>query len=112
MGLSFFRHQVTVVRAPIDTKNGGQFRDWSKATEFIIERVKVTPGATTQDFAGRLQSIEDARTLRANYDADIQEGDRVAYDGNLYEVSGEVFHTQSPTGRASSTRCRLIRWTG
>ena len=112
MGLSFFRETVTVMRAPVETKNGGDYRDWSNATEFSIDRVQVTARAPAQDFMGRTLNINDSRTLRANYDADIQEGDRVVYDGNIYEVSGEVFHTQSPTGRASSTRCTLTRWTG
>lgn len=112
MGLSFFRETVTVIRAPIKDKNGSEYRDWSEAIQFDIERVQVTARAPTQDFAGRLLNVNDSRTLRANYEADIQEGDRVAYNDNIYEVSGEVFHTQSPTGRASSTRCTLTRWTG
>lgn len=112
MGLSFFRDTVTVLRAPILTKNGGQYRDWNNAAQSTINRVQVTARAPSQEFAGRLLNLSDARTLRANYDADIREGDRVVYDGNVYEVTGEVFHTKSPTGRASSTRCTLTRWTG
>lgn len=112
MGLSFFRDSITVLRAPIQTKNGGQYRDWNNATQTTINRVQVTARAPSQEFAGRLLNLSDARTLRANYDADIREGDRVVYDGNVYEVTGEVFHTKSPTGRASSTRCTLTRWTG
>lgn len=112
MGLSFFRDTVMVLRAPIDEENGGQFRDWSLADSFEINRVQVTAGGTSQTVEGRLLNIDDSRTLRADYDADIQEGDRVIYKGETYEVIGEVFHTKSPTGRASSTRCRLTRWTG
>ena len=112
MGLSFFRDTVTILRAPILTKNGGQYRDWNNAAQSTINRVQVTARAPSQEFAGRLLNLSDARTLRANYDADIREGDRVVYDGNVYEVTGEVFHTKSPTGRASSTRCTLTRWTG
>lgn len=112
MGLSFFRDSVTILRAPIATKNGGQYRDWDHAESFVIKRVQVTAGGTSQAVDGRLLNINDSRTLRADYSADIQEGDRVVYKGVTYEVDGEVFHTQSPTGRASSTRCRLTRWTG
>ena len=112
MGLSFFRDSITVIRASIVTRNGGGERDWSNATETTINNVQVTARAPSQDFQGRMLNITDSRTLRANYDADIQEGDHVVYDGNIYEVDGEVFHTKSPTGRASSTRCTLTRWTG
>lgn len=112
MGLSFFRDMVTVLRAPIRVKNGGQYRDWDAATQHVIRNVLVTAGATDQMIEGRVLNVSDKRTLRANYDADIKEGDRIIYDGNVYEVSGEVFHTKSPTGRASSTRCAMARWTG
>lgn len=112
MGLSFFRDTITVIRASIATMNGSEYRDWNNATSFEIDRVQVTSAGSSQDFSGRLLNINDARTVRANYDADIQEGDRIAYDGNIYEVDGEVYHTQSPTGRASSTRCKITRWVG
>lgn len=112
MGLSFFRDTITVMRAPITTVNGAEVRDWSNAGSFDINHVQVTSAGSSQDFAGRLLNVSDSRTVRANYDADIQEGDRIAYDGNLYEVDGEVYHTKSPTGRASSTRCKITRWTG
>ena len=112
MGLSFFRDTVTIIRAPLEVKNGSEYRNWNKATSHELEHVQVTAAGTSRDFAGRAESITDRRTLRANYDADIQEGDRVAFEGNLYEIDGEVFHTKSPTGRASSTRCTLMRWKG
>lgn len=112
MGLSFFRDTVTILRAPLEKRNGSDYRNWNLATESTLERVQVTAAGTSRDFAGRTENITDRRTLRANYDADIQEGDRVAFEGNLYEIDGEVFHTKSPTGRASSTRCTLMRWKG
>ena len=112
MGLSFFRDTVTIIRAPLEMRNGSEYRNWNNATSHTLERVQVTAAGTSRDFAGRTESITDRRTLRANYDANIQEGDRVAFGGNLYEIDGEVFHTQSPTGRASSTRCTLMRWEG
>ena len=112
MGLSFFRDTVTIIRAPLEMRNGSEYRNWNNATSHALERVQVTAAGTSRDFAGRTESITDRRTLRANYDANIQEGDRVAFGGNLYEIDGEVFHTKSPTGRASSTRCTLTRWKG
>ncbi len=112
MGLSFFRDTVTIIRAPLEMRNGSEYRNWNNVTSHELERVQVTAAGTSRDFAGRTENITDRRTLRANYDADIQEGDRVSFGGNLYEIDGEVFHTQSPTGRASSTRCTLTRWKG
>lgn len=112
MGLSFFRDTVTIIRAPLEMRNGSEYRDWNNATSHTVEHVQVTAAGTSRDFAGRTENISDRRTLRASYDADVQEGDRVAFEGNLYEIDGEVFRTNSPTGRASSTRCTLVRWKG
>ena len=112
MPLSFMKDTVTVQRAQINKKNGMEFRDWSNITEHTVGRVQVTAQSTSRDFEGRVEQVSDRRTLRAMYDADIQTGDRVVWNGTLYEVDGEVFHTKSPTGRVSSTRCTLVRWRG
>lgn len=112
MPLSFFTDSVTVVRASIATKNGGQYFDWEHATTHTVDKVQVTAVSTSRDFEGRVLQISDRRTLRAGYSADIQTGDRIIWDGNTYEIEGEVFHTKSPTGRVSSTRCTLVRWQG
>lgn len=112
MPLSFFRDSVTVQRGTVKTKNGGQYIDWSQPVETTLTGVQVAAQSTDRDYAGRLVNVSDRRTLRAMYDADIQAGDRVVWDGKTYEVDGEVFHTKSPTGRVSSTRCSLVRWNG
>ena len=112
MPLSFCKDTVTRLRAPIITKNAMETRDWSNATSKVINRVQVVAQSTSRDFDGRVLNVSDRRTLRAMYDADIQAGDRVVWNGDTYEVEGEVFHTKSPTGRVSSTRCTLVRWSG
>ena len=112
MTLSFFRDTVTRLRAPIESKNGSDYFDWTQATELVITNVQVTAQSTSRDFEGRVLNVSDRRTLRAAYDADIKAGDRIVWQGETYEVEGEVFHTKSPSGRVSSTRCTLVRWDG
>lgn len=112
MPLSFFRDSVTVLRAPSSLKNGMPFFDWENASQSIVSKVQVTAQATGRDFGERQMQASDRRTLRAEYNADIQAGDRIVWNGDTYEIEGEVFHTMSPTGRVSSTRCTLVRWTG
>lgn len=112
MPLSFMRDTVTVRRAPIIVKRGMESRDWDNAAEFALENVQVVAQSTSREFEDRVTQVSDRRTLRAMYSADIKPGDRVEWNGETYEVEGEVFHTKSPTGRVSSTRCTLVRWEG
>lgn len=112
MPLSFMTDTATVIRAPLITVNGGQIRNWPGAAMHTLSRIQITAQSTSRDFEGRVTQVTDRRTLRAPYDADIQPGDRVQWNGVTYEVDGEVFHTKSPTGRVSSTRCTLVRWEG
>ena len=112
MPLSFMNDTVAVRRAPLINKNGMQVFDWNSAVETTVSNVQVTAQSTSRDFEGRVLNVSDRRTLRAPYDADIQAGDRVVWNGEIYEIEGEVFHTKSPTGRISSTRCTLVRFQG
>ena len=112
MPLSFMRDTVTVLRAPLRDSRGTRVRDWEHASSHELARVQVTAASTSQDRDARVTQVEDARRLRAMYDADIESGDRVVWRGETYEVDGEVFRTVSPTGRVSSTRCALARWEG
>ena len=112
MPLSFFRDSVIVKRAGITKKNGMEIFDWSNATSKTIDRVQVTAQASSMEFSGRTLNLTDKRLLRASYDADIKAGDHVIWNGEEYAIDGEVFHTKSPAGGASTTRCTLIRWQG
>ena len=111
MPLSFWRDSVTVLRASITVKNGQEVFDWANATSHTVNRCQVTAQATSRDFDRTLQ-VPDHRTLRAPVDADIKTGDRIVWNGETYDIEGEVFHTRSPLGGASSTRCTLARWDG
>ena len=112
MPLSFMKDTVTVRRAPFIVKNGLKCYDWAHAQDTTVSNVQVTAQSTARDFEGRVLNISDRRTLRAPFDADVQAGDRVIWNGETYEIEGEVFHTKSPTGRVSSTRCTLVRFKG
>ena len=111
MPCSFWRDTVTVKRASTIVKNGAEVFDWEHASTHKVKGCQCTPQATSRDFDRTLQ-VPDHRTLRAPYNADIQAGDRIIWNGETYEIEGEVFHTRSPIGGASSTRCTLARWNG
>ena len=112
MPLSFMNDSVTRYRAPITKYNGQDKYDWTNAVAKTITNVQVVAQSTARVFEDRTLNISERYTLRAKYDADIEAGDRIVWNGNTYEIEGEVFHTKSPTGRVSSTRCTLVRWVG
>ena len=112
MPLSFFNDSVVVIRAAITKKHGSEVFDWANATSTTLTGVQVTPQQTSREFGDRTLQITERYTLRASYDADIRAGDRIVWRGETYEIDGEVFHTESPTGRVSSTRCSLTKWSG
>lgn len=112
MPLSFMKDSVTRYRAPVTKYNGQDKYDWANAVAKTITKVQVIAQSTARVFDDRTLNISERYTLRAPYDADIEAGDRIGWNGNTYEIEGEVFHTKSPTGRISSTRCTLVRWVG
>lgn len=112
MPLSFFRDTVTRKRAVMKTKNGMEYADWDDADTLEIKNVQVTAAATSRELGERTLNVSDRRTLRADYDADIKAGDRIVWNGETYDIDGEVFHSKSPTGRISTTRCALMRFKG
>lgn len=112
MPLSFMKDSVTRYRAPVTKYNGQDKYDWANAVAKTITKVQVIAQSTARVFDDRTLNISERYTLRAPYDADIEAGDRIGWNGNTYEIEGDVFHTKSPTGRVSSTRCTLVRWVG
>lgn len=112
MPLSFMDDSVTRYRAPVTKHNGQDIYDWANAVAKTIEDVQIIEQSTARVFEDRTLNVSERYTLRGPYDADIQAGDRIGWKGNTYEIEGKVFHTKSPTGRVSSTRCTLVRWVG
>lgn len=112
MPLSFMRESVTIQRGTLAKKNGMEYIDWSDPSEHTVKNVLITAQSTSREFSERTLQVDDRRTLRAPYGSDIKPGDHVVVDDIVYEIDGDVFHTKSPTGRVSSTRCTLVRWEG
>ena len=112
MPCSFMRDSVVIVRPGEKTERGSIIPDWDNAQTHTINDVQVTPVSTVQDRDGRVVNVSDRFKLRARYSADVKSGDRVIWNGDTFEIDGDVFHTKSPTGRVSSTRCTLALWRG
>lgn len=112
MPLSFFTQSVTRYRAGTTTSRGSTIPDWANTTSATISGCSVQPSTTTLSQDGRVLGISESYTLYMPSGADIIEGDRVVYDGEIYTVVGVPKKWISPTGNLSNKQVTLERWSG
>lgn len=76
-------------RAPlIAGPYGNQQRDWPNATS-VTYTAELQPVSSTEDIVNQQQTVTRWR-LFLGPDADLQATDRVVWDGDTYEVDGDV----------------------
>lgn len=109
---SFFQQDITVIRPGTTTSRGSTVYDWTKTTTHSITGCSVQPASTTLDINGRVLGISEGLTAFIPYDSDVQEGDRIVYDGDTYTIEGVPQPSISPTGSISSIKLHLKRWEG
>lgn len=69
------------------------------------------PATTTLSQDGRVLGLLDEYTLFLPPDADVQAGDRIRYNGQVYEIDGDV-RIQPAALRLDHIEIRLRRRTG
>lgn len=104
---------VTVLRAPIVTRNGRSVRDWAQAVQHELRGCSLQPSTTETEFNGtqRNASASQARLL-CPQGADVRDGDRIVDGSRTWEVDGVPYAIKSPTGRVSHTVATLREWRG
>lgn len=108
---SFCRDTVTRIRPGTQTLRGSTVPDWSKATTKDIEGCSMQPSTTSLSQDGRVLGIYDEYTLFAPSDSDIEAGDRIQFDGKVYEINGDV-RVQPAAMRLEHIEIRLRRYSG
>lgn len=108
---SFARQTVTRLRPATRTVRGSEIRDWSDPDRLEIRNCSVQPGTTELSQDGRVLGIMDGLTCYMPFGSDVQEGDRIEYEGKVYEINGapKAWHG---VGNTSHVQCILRRWTG
>jgi hypothetical protein len=88
---TFGDHVVTVLRAPEGSDNpyGNQDRDWDAATEIQVTGCSVQPVQGDEVTVGR-DTVVSRWRFYAPDGTDILASDRVRFEGDVYEVDGEV----------------------
>ena len=110
---SFCSDTITRVRPGEKTVRGQVVPDWNipPATLLDITGCSVQPASTDLFQDGRVLGILDGMTCYMPPGADVQEGDRIEYDGAIYTIDGAPRKWISP-GNLAHTQLRLVRWSG
>ena len=81
---------VTRLRAPlIAGPYGNEERDWDNAPPGVVYPAEVQPVSSTEDVVN-IQQTQTRWRLFLGPDADLEATDRIVWDGDTYEVDGEV----------------------
>lgn len=109
---SFCQQSITRVRPGSQTVRGSVIPDWTNATSETISGCSVQPAQTTLNEDGRVLGITDGLTAYLPNGADVQAGDRIVYDSETYEITGEPRVWVSPTGMRNHILLNLKRYSG
>ena len=108
---SFANQSVTRIRPTTKTTRGSNVPDWSNPDRLVISGCSVQPASTDLFQDGRVLGILDGITCYMPPGADIQEGDRIEFDGNVYTIDGAP-RKWPAAGNLAHTQLRLVRWSG
>ena len=110
---TFCKQEVTRLRPGTKTERGSLIFDWSadKISKQKITGCSVQPSATTLSQDGRVLGVSETLTAYLPEGSDVQAGDRIQYDGDVYTIQGEPRHWQG-AANLSHIQLTLIRWEG
>lgn len=108
---SFCKDTVTRIRPGTKESRGSIIPDWSTAKEKKIAGCSMQPASNSLSQDGRVLGLLDEYTLFLPPDADVKAGDRISYNGQLFEIDGEV-RIQPAALRLDHIELRLRRHAG
>ena len=108
---SFATQSVTRIRPGVKSSRGSDIPDWSKADELVISGCSVQPATTSLSQDGRVLGILDGMTCYLPSGADVQEGDRIRFEGILYMIDGAP-RVWPGVANCAHVQVNLKRWTG
>ena len=109
---SWCRQSITRLRPGTTTERGSTVFDWSKPNELTINGCSVQPGSTSLSEDGRVLGISDGYTAYLPPTADVQAGDRIVYNGETFEIRGDIRPWHSATGAVDHILLNLARYSG
>lgn len=109
---SWAKQTITRIRPGIKESRGSAIRDWDNADELEIPGCSMQPAGNTLSQDGRVLGVFDGYSCYAPANADIKAGDRIAFEGQTYEINGEPNRWTSATGNLDNMLLNLVRWNG
>jgi len=110
--VSFATDTVDVIRAArVTDSHGDEYLDWDNATEHPVTGCRWQPGGGSE-LHGRRDGIVTDANLFAPLGADIDERDRIRFDGIVYDIDGPLKPWRSATGSLAHTEIALQRVEG
>lgn len=110
---SFCNQSITRLRPGIKIVRDQEIPDWSpsKVNELTITGCSIQPASTGLSEDGRVLGISEGLTAYLPEGSDVQEGDRIVFEGDTYTISGVPKKWAAPFTR-SSVQLNLTRWSG
>ena len=104
----------TVIRIRPGTKvsRGSTIPDWEHTDTLEISSCSVQPASTGLSQDGRVLGISDGLTIYLPPESDVQAGDHIEYDGDVYTINGKPKRWNGATGRVSHVQLNVERWQG
>lgn len=109
---SWANDTVTIIRPASIESRGSTVPDWSRATETQVSGCSVQPAGTSLSQDGRVLGVMDGLTAYIPPGTDVQPGDRIRFDGEVYTIDGDPRSWKSATGAVSHILLNLKRWSG
>lgn len=109
---SFCNDTITRIRPGTIVRRGSVEPDWTTATTETISGCSLQPASTQLSQDVRVLGISDGYTAYLPPTADVLAGDKIRFDGNDYQINGEVRPWKSATGRITHLQANLVRWCG
>lgn len=109
---SWCTQEITIIRPGTRQVRGSTIFDWNNVTETTISNCSVQPSTTGLSQDGRVLGINEGYTVYLPPDTDVQAGDRIGFNGNVYTINGEPKAWMSATGRVSHVQLSITRWAG
>lgn len=107
---SIMNQTITRIRPGTKTSRGSVIPDWDNTTSATISGCSIQPASTDLSQDGRVLGIMDGMTAYLPPTADVQEGDRIQYNGAVYTINGAPRHW--PGINLGHIQLSLRRWSG